>query len=158
MVCPFFEVNASSRSFKAFGFFLSFFTRVSTAFSAHFSSSSGCFHFKRDFTCGDVYDKRLLNTDDILANQALIKYSSKANKQCTQKGFCLLPFEFCQVFSCSSRYKQVKKNKFLRRLQCQRKESYFSIKAPLKDHIKLLHTSMLQFKNCKIEYSETLKK
>lgn len=35
-------------------FFFNFFTRLSTAFSAHFSSSSPCFHPSKRFTAGEV--------------------------------------------------------------------------------------------------------
>ena len=40
--------------------FLSFFTRASTAFSAHFSSSSPCFHPRSFLTAGEVNEKREL--------------------------------------------------------------------------------------------------
>ena len=43
-----------SRASRAPFFFLSFLTRASTAFSAHFSSSSPCFQPNKRFTYGDV--------------------------------------------------------------------------------------------------------
>ena len=41
-------------------FFLSFFTRASTAFSAHFSSSSPCFQPRSFLTAGDVKENKEL--------------------------------------------------------------------------------------------------
>lgn len=52
-------LKAFSRSSMAPFFFFSFFTSASTAFSAHFSSSSPCFQPSRRFTAGLVKEKRL---------------------------------------------------------------------------------------------------
>ena len=46
--------NAFSRASSAPFFFFNFLTRASTAFSAHFSSSSPCFHPRSRFTYGEV--------------------------------------------------------------------------------------------------------
>ena len=48
------QLRAFSRSCKAWGFFFSFFTNTSTAFSAHFSSSSPCFQPRSFLTSGFV--------------------------------------------------------------------------------------------------------
>lgn len=52
------QLRALSSSSMAPFFFFSFFTRESTAFSAHFSSSSPCFQPSRRFTAGLVKEKR----------------------------------------------------------------------------------------------------
>lgn len=52
-------LRAFSKSSMAPFFFFSFFTRASTAFSAHFSSSSPCFHPSNRFTAGLVKENRL---------------------------------------------------------------------------------------------------
>ena len=52
-------LNAFSKSSKAPFFFLSFFTKLSTAFSAHFSSSSPCFHPSNLLTAGLVKENKL---------------------------------------------------------------------------------------------------
>lgn len=53
------QLRAFSRSSMAPFFFFSFFTSASTAFSAHFSSSSPCFQPSRRLTAGLVKEKRL---------------------------------------------------------------------------------------------------
>lgn len=47
-------------------FFFSFFTRLSTAFSAHFSSSSPCFQPRSFLTAGLVKENRLFRLDMVL--------------------------------------------------------------------------------------------
>merc|ERR1711936_807017 len=54
------QLRACSRASIAPFDFLSFFTRASTAFSAHFSSSSPCFHPRSFLTAGEVNEKREL--------------------------------------------------------------------------------------------------
>ena len=56
MGLPGLESAVSKDSIAPFVFF-SFFTNASTAFSAHFSSSSPCFHPSRRLTAGDVKEK-----------------------------------------------------------------------------------------------------
>jgi hypothetical protein len=55
--------KARSKSSIAPFLFFSFFTRLSTAFSAHFSSSSPCFHPSNFFTAGLVNEKRLFRVE-----------------------------------------------------------------------------------------------
>lgn len=57
------QERALSSSSMAPFFFLSFFTRASTALSAHFSSSSPCFQPSSFFTAGLVKEKRLLRVE-----------------------------------------------------------------------------------------------
>lgn len=54
------QLNAFSSSSIAPFFFFSFFTSASTAFSAHFSSSSPCFHPNSLFTAGLVKENKLV--------------------------------------------------------------------------------------------------
>merc|ERR1719275_21159 len=54
------QLRACSSVSKAPLFFFNFFTRASTAFSAHFSSSSPCFHPRSFLTAGEVNEKREL--------------------------------------------------------------------------------------------------
>ena len=54
------QLSALSSSSMAPFFFFNFFTRESTAFSAHFSSSSPCFQPSSLFTAGLVKEKREL--------------------------------------------------------------------------------------------------
>lgn len=61
------QERARSSSSMAPFFFLSFFTSESTAFSAHFSSSSPCFHPSSFLTAGDVKEKRELRDVMVLA-------------------------------------------------------------------------------------------
>jgi len=56
-------LRAFSRSSKAPLFFFSFFTNESTAFSAHFSSSSPCFQPRSLLTAGLVKENRLFRLD-----------------------------------------------------------------------------------------------
>lgn len=54
------QLSARSSSSMAPFFFFNFFTKESTAFSAHFSSSSPCFQPSSLFTAGLVKEKREL--------------------------------------------------------------------------------------------------
>lgn len=58
--------RAFSNDSMAPRFFFSFFTRLSTAFSAHFSSSSPCFQPRSFFTAGLVKENRLFRLDMVL--------------------------------------------------------------------------------------------
>ena len=71
VTCPGLLRAVSSASIAPLVFF-SFLTRASTAFSAHFSSSSPCFQPSRRFTAGEVKEKSELMplaTPDIPASE-----------------------------------------------------------------------------------------
>ena len=61
-------LRACSNASSAPLVFFSFLTRASTAFSAHFSSSSPCFHPRSRFTAGDVKLNSEFKPVDILTS------------------------------------------------------------------------------------------
>jgi hypothetical protein len=75
-------------------FFFNFFTKESTAFSAHFSSSSPCFQPSSLFTAGLVKEKRELMG-------VLECIGSGPQVSCTQKSGSL-PFTACRAWDRSA--------------------------------------------------------
>lgn len=77
-------LKAFSSDSRAPFFFFSFFTRESTAFSAHFSSSSPCFQPSNLLTAGEVKEKRLFRLDievDILRPRAIAPAAENIRKR-----------------------------------------------------------------------------
>lgn len=77
-------LRAFSRSSMAPFFFFSFLTRASTAFSAHFSSSSPCFHPSRRFTAGLVKENRL-DIEVMVLLSGVRRSGGREREKCTRK-------------------------------------------------------------------------